>query len=295
MEFYPSLQSSDRSLLVLNGGVPLLSERNAMQILEETSRTFYLPIVILPKGLQESVASAYLCMRAIDEIEDNFELDSSTKALLLRKISFGLQSIGNGFRAEDLYLILNRYEDFLPEVTIRIGEWAMLAPETIAPRIWEATASMADRMAFWAECGWKIDREVDLDSYTFSVAGSVGLLLSDLWAWYDGTQTDRNHAIGFGRGLQAVNILRNRSEDLTRQVNFFPSGWSYEDMQNYARRNLSLADAYTNALVNSPAKDFCQIPLALAHATLDILALGRAKLGRHEVKSIIEKLTANRK
>ena len=68
----------------------------------------------------------------------------------------------------------------LPEVTIRIGEWALLAPETIAPRIWDATAAMADRMAHWASSNWKIHTEADLDRYTFGVAGAVGLLHSYL-------------------------------------------------------------------------------------------------------------------
>ena len=47
----------------------------ALQILKETSRTFYIPISILPPGLQEAVSSAYLCMRAIDEIEDQRRMD----------------------------------------------------------------------------------------------------------------------------------------------------------------------------------------------------------------------------
>ena len=40
-----------------------------MRILKETSRTFFLPIAKLPEGLREAVASGYLCMRAIDEVE----------------------------------------------------------------------------------------------------------------------------------------------------------------------------------------------------------------------------------
>lgn len=268
-------------------------QRDALEILQETSRTFYIPIVRLPKQLQEAVASAYLCMRAIDEIEDHPELDSFTKSSLLRTISLSLQAMGGNSSIDKLSLVLSEHKA-LPEVTIRLGEWAVLAPETIAPRIWEATAAMADRMAHWADCGWQIHTENDLDSYTFSVAGSVGLLLSDLWAWYDGTQTNRSHAIGFGRGLQAVNILRNRSEDMTRQVNFFPHNWNEKSIQVYARRNLDLADAYTQALSKSPAKDFCQIPLALAHATLDVLALGQPKLTRNAVVGIIEQLMASK-
>ena len=48
--------------------------KDALNVLEETSRTFYLPIVQLPESLQEAVASGYLLMRAIDEIEDHPEL-----------------------------------------------------------------------------------------------------------------------------------------------------------------------------------------------------------------------------
>jgi farnesyl-diphosphate farnesyltransferase len=187
---------------------------------------------------------------------------------------------------------LQDYRDILPEVTLRIGEWAILAPETIAPRIWDATAAMSDRMAYWAESNWKIETEADLDRYTFSVAGAVGLLLSDLWGWYDGTETNRSHAIGFGRGLQAVNIVRNQEEDLRRKVNFFPAGWSSSDMQAYARRQLKMAQLYTNALPrNSPALNFCQIPLILATGTLDAIALGKDKLTRNDVLNLVGQFT----
>ncbi|MBD2202056.1 phytoene/squalene synthase family protein [Calothrix sp. FACHB-1219] len=262
--------------------------RDALQILKETSRTFYIPISILPSGLQEAVASAYLCMRAIDEIEDHPELDNPTKAQLLRTISLTLQAGVDGFAVDAFSSGFNGYENTLPEVTLGIREWSILAPEAIAPRIWDATAAMADRMAYWAEINWKITTESDLDRYTFGVAGAVGLLLSDLWAWYDGTQTNRTQAIGFGRGLQAVNILRNHTEDLKRGVDFYPQGWTAANMHEYARRNLALADAYTQSLGAGPALDFCQIPLTLAHGTLDALANGKEKLSRNDVLALLK-------
>ncbi len=261
--------------------------RDALQILKETSRTFYIPISILPSGLQEAVASAYLCMRAIDEIEDHPELDNTTKSKLLRAISLTLQSGVDGFALDAFSIGFSGYEASLAEVSVRIREWSILAPESIAPRIWDATAAMADRMAYWAERNWKIDTESDLDRYTFGVAGAVGLLLSDLWAWYDGTQTNRTQAIGFGRGLQAVNILRNHAEDLRRGVEFYPAGWTTKDLHEYACRNLVLADAYTNSLPPGPALHFCQIPLTLAHGTLNALANGKEKLSRNDVFELI--------
>jgi farnesyl-diphosphate farnesyltransferase len=61
--------------------------KNALEVLKETSRTFYIPIARLPVGLQEAVASAYLCMRAIDEVEDDPKLENAAKAKILREIS----------------------------------------------------------------------------------------------------------------------------------------------------------------------------------------------------------------
>ena len=118
----------------------------------------------------------------------------------------------------------------MAEVTLRLPDWLAIAPRSIASRIWDATATMADRMADWASENFRLTSEADLDRYTMGVAGAVGLVLSDLWAWFDGTQSDRTLAVGFGRGLQAVNILRNRMEDIRRGVDFFPTGWEAKEM-----------------------------------------------------------------
>lgn len=260
-----------------------------MQMLELTSRTFYLPIVRLPSGLREAVASGYLCLRSIDEIEDHPNLDDSTKVKILRSISLILQAQTSieDFAHHELTAMFQQYQDILPEVTTRIGEWACYAPKFIAPRIWEATATMADRMAQWSINGWKVLTEADLNRYTYSVAGAVGLMLCDLWAWFEKTQIHRSHAIQFGRGLQAVNILRNHSEDLTRGVDFFPQGWDEKRMFAYARKNLDSFSAYTETLRQTSFSYFVEIPRTLAYATLDILENGDEKLSRSAVLKIV--------
>jgi farnesyl-diphosphate farnesyltransferase len=73
-------------------------------------------------------------------------------------------------------------------------------------------------------------------------------------------------------------------------VDFFPEGWSAANMQEYARRNLALAEAYTKELPAGPALDFCQIPLTLANGTLDALANGKEKLSRSDVLALLEQL-----
>lgn len=270
-------------------------QADAMRVLEETSRTFFLPIERLPKGLREAVAAGYLCLRAIDEVEDHPFIEGTIKASVLQAMSLVLQAQTSveKFSHEAFEQIFDSFGLDLPEVTMRIGEWSCYAPRLIAPRVWEATAAMADRMAQWATNGFKVVTKADLDRYTYGVAGSVGLLLCDLWGWFEKIQIDRSQAIQFGRGLQLVNILRNRQEDLARGVNFYPEGWTDEDMLSYALENLDAFDLYARSLPRSTFKRFVRIPRALAYATLDVIQIGREKLSREEVVSIVSQLEIN--
>jgi farnesyl-diphosphate farnesyltransferase len=261
-----------------------------LRVLKQTSRTFYIPISRLPRNLQDTIGSAYLCMRAIDEIEDHPSLDRAAKTSILHKLSWSLQAqlaaIGSANKSVQ-EVIFTPYQNILPEVTLRIGDWLAHAPLGIAPRIWDATIAMADRMAYWAENGWAIQTEADLNSYTFSVAGAVGLLICDIWTWFDGTQIDRLAAIHFGRGLQSVNILRNREEDTQRGVNFFPNGWTENHMFSYARNNLEQAKNSLKSIQNKTFRQMVEIPLALAEATLEALENGQTKLTRAQVFQIV--------
>jgi farnesyl-diphosphate farnesyltransferase len=266
-----------------------VNQNDAMIMLEKTSRTFYIPISRLVQGLREAVASAYLCMRAIDEIEDHNELMDQTKIELLKGISKAMRSPQINHELEKLFA---PYSDILPPVSKQLHDWLVLCPPSIAQTVYRYIAMMSEQMADWVQAKWKIQTEDDLDSYTYSVAGMVGEMLSDLWLWHDGTKSDSMKAIAFGRGLQAVNIIRNREEDLNRGVDFFPDGWGFEEMLQYTNRNLQLADAYLAELKPGPALEFCQLPLALAHATVNLIASGGNKLTRANVLEIVSRVTS---
>jgi farnesyl-diphosphate farnesyltransferase len=260
--------------------------REARETLKSTSRTFYIPITYLPKGLQEAVSSAYLCMRAIDEIEDHPNLQSTTKSQLLLSISDILQ---NPIQENTFTEFFSEYRSTLPSVTLQIGEWIDICPPGIKGSVLEATSIMAKGMAEWAEKDWKINNEKDLNEYTYYVAGLVGVMLTDIFKWYDQTETDKDLAIAFGRGLQAVNILRNHHEDKTRGVSFFPDGWELQDMFAFARKNLELADRYIVDIKTKSILTFCKIPLTLAHGTLDALMNGKEKMSRMDVIKAVSK------
>ncbi len=261
---------------------------DAMSMLKKTSRTFFIPISRLVPGLKEAVASAYLCMRAIDEIEDHETLSDDMKVDLL-------MGVHDAFRSADVIdetrKLLAPHQGLLPDVSLRLDEWALLCPPTANPVVYRYIAMMSKQMAEWVHAGWTIRTEADLDGYTYSVAGMVGEMLSEIWFWFDGTKSDMNKAVAFGRGLQAVNILRNRDEDLERGVDFYPDGWGNKEMLKYTRRNLKIADSYLKDLKGGPALDFCKIPLKLAHATVNLISVGGNKLSRDAVMRLVNSVT----
>jgi farnesyl-diphosphate farnesyltransferase len=93
---------------------------DALTVLKETSRTFYIPISRLPQGLREAVTAGYLCMRAIDEVEDDPHLPADAKVQILTEISQVLQSGRAKFTNEDFHRAFGDFRHQLPEVSLRI-------------------------------------------------------------------------------------------------------------------------------------------------------------------------------
>lgn len=262
--------------------------KEAMGILKATSRTFYIPITFLEKELKTTVGMAYLCMRAIDEIEDHEDIDIEAKAQMLDQTAELLLNVP--FDAEAYALVIADYADILPEVSTRLAEWLALTPDGIRTKVAASTSEMATGMAKWARKNWICKTKEDLDDYTYYVAGLVGTMLSDIWLWGADVETDRDLAIGYGRGLQAVNILRNQGEDAERGVSFMPEGWTRDDLFAYAEENLAKADAYNESIKKRTILMFCKIPLALAHKTLDAMKKGHEKMTRQEVEKTVAEL-----
>jgi len=260
--------------------------KDAMRVLKETSRTFYIPITFLKTDMKHAVASAYLVYRAIDEIEDHEDITNETKHEILMQLS---ELFKRPFSEEEYVQMIDPVKGQLPEVSLRLVEWIEACPEGARPLMMETGSEMAFGMAKWAQRNWQVHTKEDLDEYTYYVAGIVGVYLSKVWEWSYGQQTDYDLALGFGRGLQAVNILRNQDEDLEeRGVSFVPDGWTRDQLFAYADDNLAKADAYIETLTDKSAILFCRLPLAFAHKSLDAMKKGRAKMSRAEVEQTVE-------
>ncbi|MEI4771704.1 phytoene/squalene synthase family protein [Psychrobacillus sp. FJAT-51614] len=264
-------------------------QKEAMDMLKKTSRTFYIPITFLEPTLKKAVASAYLCMRAIDEIEDHESLGQNEKQQLLLETS---KMLLNDFNPKEYEQLVEPFKEILPEVSMRLADWLEICPTDLKVTVKAYTGEMAEGMAKWVGKEWQVKTKEDLDEYTYYVAGLVGVMLSELWKWNADIDTDRDLAIAYGRGLQAVNILRNKEEDSERGVQFFPEGWTRAEMFDYAEENLSKADEYIKSINRRSILLFCKLPLALAHKTLKALKSGKEKMTRTEVEATVVEVQA---
>ena len=175
-------------------------------------------------------------------------------------------------------------------MTLLLADWISYCPQSALDRVLDSTAEMAEGMAKWVAKNWVIETEADLDDYTYYVAGLVGVMLSDIWKWYDGTETNRELAIAFGRGLQTVNILRNREEDAERGVQFFPEGWGFAEMLAHTEKNLSLADEYCKSHAKQEYYSFLQNSFRISKSDIKCIKIGRDKINRAEVNEIVKQV-----
>lgn len=212
------------------------------------SKSFYHPILLLPKEVQKASSSLYLCLRAIDEIEDHEKISKNEKIYLLEEISNLLCTPHKKFNRDCFSKLFLDYKDLLPSVTQELSDWLNLAPEPIAPRIWEATSAMALRMSYWVKKEFEIKTLEDLEAYAYSVGACVGLALSDIWAWHDNTQVNRFDAINYGLLLQFVNIINGKKEDAERGVNYYPEGWDNKNMISYILSIHDSANTFVKAI-----------------------------------------------
>ena len=82
-------------------------------------------------------------------------------------------------------------------------------------------------MARWVARGPVVNNEDDMDDYMHEVAGRVGYLLTQLFAWYSFTVRWHKDALmplarEFGLALQTVNVIRGLREDYERGWIFVP-------------------------------------------------------------------------
>lgn len=304
-------------------------------MLPRVSRTFALCIRFLSEDVRRPVLLSYLLCRVADTLEDAQELDPAAKKHLLALFAGSLDAPdGHAADLSPLAEAMAPRGDADARLVARagtmvelLGDQSAAVREAVVPWVREMCRGMAEYAAkeprqlddgTLLRC---LGSEIDLDRYCYYVAGTVGHLLTAVFAALRPRITPAaasrldSLAEDFGAGLQLVNILADVARDRARGVCYVPetvcsaAGLAPGDLlrqesRNQARQALGtlarrarerLRHAREYCLLIPRAEYqlrlFCLIPYYLALRTLRALeqdehypAVGqRVKIGRSAV------------
>lgn len=295
-----------------------------IQMLRQVSRTFTLSIEQLPQNIRDSVALAYLLLRVSDCLEDHETMKAVRKVQLLELWC----DILDGRRpVEALTSQIADLDDSDPEVYVAqqaglLLEFLQTLPPEMQSYITKWVKLTTHGMARWQRLGPNVNTEADLDDYMHQVAGLVGYMLTDIFAWHSASIQARKQILfplsrEFGLALQTVNVIRGLRRDyergwvfvphtfleqvgITRDELFLPGS---EDramevvklLANKAERHLQNGLRYITLIPRTEhrIRMFCVWPLFFAVKTLAIsrdnvnVLLSEAKMSREDVQLII--------
>ncbi len=277
-------------------------------MLPKVSRTFAPTIRMLPKPLFLPVTVAYLLCRIADTVEDEPSLSKQAKQnyLVLYADMFSNPKLEKDFlqaiapvpeHNQDVVLMKNIkrvmavFKTFSPEVQRLIGIWVV---EMVMGMKKFAQAKGKGKFQF-------LKSMKDLDEYTYYVAGTVGHLLTALFAHFSRNITPamvqrlEKFSASFGKGLQMVNIIRDINADLKRGQSYIPDEilrkYDLTRSSIYASENREQAERMFNELIEMavghldhalayvltiPKEEarirlFCLLPMFWAMQTLKII------------------------
>lgn len=299
------------------------------QLLRDASRTFALSIERLPGVVGETMCLAYLLLRVSDFLEDNDYMSAERKVALLKV----WDAVLAGEAAPEM--LVAQLQDHAPGAdpdarvahsAVEIMQKVRALPKAVQTQMLIHVRNSTQGMARWVARGPDIPQEIDMDDYMHEVAGRVGYLVTDVFAWYSGFIRARRDILTplareFGLALQTVNIIRGLRKDYERGWIFVPESFcaavrisradlfkpEYQlqalqvvDMvSDKAERHLRLALDYVKALPQwlHTLRLACIWPMLFAARTLAIsrhnvnVLMGEVKMTRDEVKAIVRDTT----
>lgn len=321
-------------------GDPTVAPEFCRVWLQAVSRTFALNIKVLPTELEEAVRLAYLFMRIADTVEDDRQMPPQVRKELLERFVRCFDPAGGD--ADEIRGFLEALpadwvrDDHPDRFLVAHSDLVFAVYRKVSPAlrkpIDERVKEMCGGMVHYAlkreSDGWfQLGTRQELLDYCYFVAGTVGLMLTDLFA--EGAMSThrkaklRANAVGFGLALQLVNIARDIPADGVRNTIFVPEdicqargiqprelweeGHRVEaaqvllDLVRLADREVRAAQAYILDLpwYKFRLRLFCLWPLLMSQDTLALLAkdpaaalAGRVKITRSQVRRIVWTTTA---
>ncbi|MFL2976936.1 MAG: phytoene/squalene synthase family protein [Candidatus Thalassarchaeaceae archaeon] len=210
----------------------MLIDSSADTLLEETSRSFFLTLKVLPSSIRKQVGLLYLLARVADTIADS--KTGQVDILLNSLASWDLATSQENGEMSDLTLLANLQSNPAEERLLENVDIALNAFQKISKNdqihirrclkiiIGGQTldlqrfgpANDSDEIS-------ALENDQELDDYAYRVAGSVGEFWTSMTLAHcvsaDGPDSEKMFELGirFGKALQMINILRDIPEDLS--------------------------------------------------------------------------------
>jgi farnesyl-diphosphate farnesyltransferase len=265
-------------------------------ILKSVSRSFYLTLKRLPRPLREPVSLAYLLARATDTIADTATIPATTRLTTLRDFArviageLDFNAVAESLR-DFAALQSDPHERTLIEQVRRCIDWlAKLDPadrddlRTVLKTIVRGQELDLERFGN-PKGATSLQSAAELDEYTCLVAGCVG----DFW-----TKLGFRHlhpfatlppnemtdlGIEYGKGLQLINVLRDRRADLENGRDYLPadelSARPVEEVFAHwldsAEKGISAGIDYSSSLTSWRVRFATALPALIGARTLALL------------------------
>jgi len=208
-------------------------------LLRDVSRSFHKTLRVLPRAVRPQIGLAYLLARTTDTIADTGIVSSEKRLQALehlrerimgaRNTPLDLGSLAQQQGSPAERLLLERCEESLAQLRGMTPLDQKLIQEVLAIITSGQELDLRRFAGASAEQLVALRTDVELDDYTYRVAGCVG----EFW-----TKMCRAHlfpkarlddatllaqSVHFGKGLQLVNILRDLPKDLRQGRCYLPS------------------------------------------------------------------------
>ena len=307
-------------------------------LLESTSRSFYPTLKYLPKKVRGQIGLLYLLARVADTIADSKHGDTDELLRLLR--SYNDVAQGKSDKLPDFSSLAeiqdNPHEAELLRNVGDVIEGLEVYPKEDRERMLECldiivSGQILDLERFGpAKEGGNISAlndNLELDDYTFRVAGCVGVFWTKMSLAHiisippEQEKEFFEKGVRFGKALQMINILRDIPEDLRFGRCYIPRqeldkhGMKpddlltpnnigkfrplYDEFLDLTNEHLDAAIEYIKMLPETQfrLKASCMLPVLIGQRTVTLLRDGnildsadRIKVTRDEIKSYARKL-----
>lgn len=286
-------------------------------ILKSVSRSFYLTIQFLPRPLREPVSLGYLLARATDTVADTAAIPVAERLTTLSELAQVIagerefaaieQSLGKFARQQN-----DPREQKLIENLRAIFAWLGRIETNDRAEIRDVLRTIVagqrldlERFAEPAQVT-SLRTAAELDEYTYLVAGCVGKFWTRLGFHHFPKFANRSPGemtelgIAYGKGLQLINVLRDRPSDLANGRDYLPAEEvAKSSLEEFVRQGLERAERgitagidYSASLTNWRLRYATALPALIGARTIALLRgaepnAEKIKVPRWEVRRIL--------